>query len=230
MATDNGTGETWRARRGHDDLVIAVSMAGLYLENPGPNMGIWELCRRQAGAPLENYCVAVDFGQSVDNCAICVMSRSSAPAPEPAAVEPVEQPTGGIVDLPARIQQPVSAAPPPALGSPEWHHQVAEGQKAILRRQGFSSSGPLKATRLFLRVPRRRKAVPGRSDPLVDAAAEAFDPTMIALRRRGPRQYSGPTARLGWFAFIEPHLRRRLTTGPARRPGTNPGFPSVTQA
>ena len=81
MATDSGTGETWRARRGHDDLVISVSMAGLYLENPGPNMGFWELCRRQAGAPLENYCVAVDFGQSVDNCAICVMSRSSAPAP-----------------------------------------------------------------------------------------------------------------------------------------------------
>jgi len=81
MATDSGTGETWRARRGHDDLVISVSMAGLYLENPGPNMGIWELYRRQAGAPLENYCVAVDFGQSVDNCAICVMSRSSAPAP-----------------------------------------------------------------------------------------------------------------------------------------------------
>jgi len=149
MATDSGTGETWRARRGHDDLVISVSMAGLYLENPGPNMGIWELYRRQAGAPLENYCVAVDFGQSVDNCAICVMSRSSAPAPEPAAVEPVEQPTGGIVDLPARVEQPVSTAPPPALGSPEWHHQVAEGQKAILRRQGCSASGPLKATPTF---------------------------------------------------------------------------------
>jgi len=28
MATDSGTGETWRARRGHDDLVISVSMAG----------------------------------------------------------------------------------------------------------------------------------------------------------------------------------------------------------
>ena len=30
MATDSGSGETWRARRGHDDLVIAVSMAGFY--------------------------------------------------------------------------------------------------------------------------------------------------------------------------------------------------------
>jgi hypothetical protein len=111
------------------DLVIAVSMAVWYLENPGPNMGLWEYYRRRAGAPLENYCVAVDFGQSVDNCAICVMSRSS--APETGAVEPVEPPE--------------SPAPPPAVGSPEWRHQVAEGQKALLRAQGFGSSGPLKA-------------------------------------------------------------------------------------
>src|SRR5262244_969355 len=125
MATDGGTGETWRARRGHDDLVSAVSMAVLYLENPGPNMGIWELYRRWAGAPLENYCVAVDFGQSVDNCAICVMSRSSALAPETGAAEPAEPPRDGdIVELPTPIEQPGSTAPPPALGSPEWHHQV----------------------------------------------------------------------------------------------------------
>ena len=149
MATDSGTGETWRARRGHDDLVIAVSMADWYLENPGPNMGLWEFYRRQAGVPLENYCVAVDFGQSVDNCAICVMSRSSAPVPETGAVEPVEPPRGGIVDLPTPIQQPESTAPPPALGSPEWQHEVAEGQKALLRAQGFSSSGPLKAIATF---------------------------------------------------------------------------------
>src|SRR6516164_4113464 len=146
MATDSGTGETWRARRGHDDLVIAVSMAVWYLENPGPNMGLWEFYRRRAGAPLENYCVAVDFGQSVDNCAICVMSRTSAPAPEPGA-EP--RTDGAIADLPAPIQQPASTAPPPKLGSAEWQHQIAEGQKALLRRQGFSSGGPLKATATF---------------------------------------------------------------------------------
>jgi hypothetical protein len=147
MATDSGTGETWRARRGHDDLAIAVSMAVWYLENPGPNMAIWELYRRDAGGPLENYCVAVDLGQSIDNCAICVMSRTSAPAPEPGAAEPVEPATGGaIVDLPAPIQQPESTAAPPDLASAEWQHQVAEGQKALLRRQGFSSGGPLKAT------------------------------------------------------------------------------------
>jgi hypothetical protein len=150
MATDSGSGETWRARRGHDDLVIAVSMAAWHLENPGPNMAILEFYRRRAGVPLENYCVAVDFGQSVDNCAICVMSRTSAPAPEPGAVEPVEPaPGGAIADLPAPIQQPESTAPPPDLASPEWQHEVAEGQKALLRRQGFSSGGPLKATPTF---------------------------------------------------------------------------------
>ena len=134
----------------HDDLVIAVSMPVWYLENPGPNMGIWELYRRWAGEPLENYCVAVDFGQSVDNCAICVMSRSSVPVPETGAVEPVKPPRSGAnVDLPTPIQQPGSTAPPPALGSPEWHHQVAEGQKALVRGQGSSSSGPLKAIATF---------------------------------------------------------------------------------
>ena len=50
MATDSGTGETWRARRGHDELVIAVSMAVWYLENPGPNMGLLDL--RAGGAWL----------------------------------------------------------------------------------------------------------------------------------------------------------------------------------
>ena len=150
MATDAGAGETWRARRGHDDLVIAVSMADWCLENPGPNMGLWEFYRRLAGVPLENYCVAVDFGQSVDNCAICVMSRSSAPEPETGAVEPVEPPE--------------STRPPPALGSPEWQHEVAEGQKALLRGQGFSSSGPLKAIATFPRVLPRRMAVRGRSN------------------------------------------------------------------
>jgi hypothetical protein len=113
-------------------------------------MRIWELYRRLTGAPLDNYCVAVDFGQSIDNCAICVMSRTSAPIPEPGAVEPVEPPTGGaIVALPAPIQQPESAAPPPDLGSPEWQHEVAEAQKAFVRRQGFSSSGPLKPIPTF---------------------------------------------------------------------------------
>ena len=120
-------------KKGHwqSERCTVCSHPKIYLENPGPNMGIWELYRRWAGAPLENYCVAVDFGHSVDNCAICVMSRSSAPVPETGAVEPVEPRE--------------STAPPPALGSPEWQHQVAEGQKALLRAQGFGSSGPLKA-------------------------------------------------------------------------------------
>ena len=112
MATDAGTGETWRARRGHDDLVIAVSMGGWYLENQGPNFASWEYFRRQAGVPLQSYCVAVDFGQSVDNCAICVMSRTSAPVLE-TGVELVKPPTGGaIVDLPNRYN---SLRAPPCL-------------------------------------------------------------------------------------------------------------------
>src|SRR6516165_9489193 len=61
-------------------------------------------------------------------------------------VELVKPPTGGaIVDLPTPIQQPESTALPPDLASPEWQHEVAEGQKALLRRQGFSYGGPLKA-------------------------------------------------------------------------------------
>src|ERR1700747_1089026 len=47
MATHSGTGETWRARRGHDDLVIAVSMGGWYLENQGLNFASWNFFRRQ---------------------------------------------------------------------------------------------------------------------------------------------------------------------------------------
>ena len=120
-------------------------------------VGIWELYRRWAGVPLENYCVAVDFGQNVDNCAICVMSRSSAPVPETGAVEPVEPPRGGdIVDLPTPTQHPGSTAPRPALGSPEWQHEVAEGQKALLRGQGFGSSGPLRAIATFPPSPTAR--------------------------------------------------------------------------
>ena len=88
-------------------------------------------------------------GESVDNCAICVMSRTSAPVLETGVGELVKPPTGGaIVDLPTPIQQPESTALPPNLASPEWHHEVAEGQKALLRRQGFSSGGPLKAIQI----------------------------------------------------------------------------------
>jgi len=45
-------------------------MAVWYLENQGPNFASCEYFRRQAGVPLQNYCVAVDFGQSVDNSVV----------------------------------------------------------------------------------------------------------------------------------------------------------------
>src|SRR6516162_3049723 len=69
--------------------------------------------------------------QSRDPTAIAVV-RQVDPPPEPGAVESAER-----------------TAPPPKLGSAEWQHQIAEGQKALLRRQGFSSGGPLKATATF---------------------------------------------------------------------------------
>jgi hypothetical protein len=53
------------ARHGAPD-----SMAVWYLENQGPNFASCEYFRRQAGVPLQNYCVAVDFGQSVDNSVV----------------------------------------------------------------------------------------------------------------------------------------------------------------
>ena len=36
----------------------------------------------------------------------------------------------------------MESALPPDLVSPEWEHEIAEGQKALVRGQGFSSSGP----------------------------------------------------------------------------------------
>ena len=223
MATDAGTGETWRARRGHDDLVIAVSMGGWYLENQGPNFASWEYFRRQAGVPLQSYCVAVDFGQSVDNCAICVMSRTSAPVLE-TGVELVKPPTGGaIVDLPTPIQQPESTASPPDLASPEWQHEVAEGQKALLRGQGFSSSGPLKAIATFPRVLPRRMAVRGRSNrsqgsgPQTARLGQMFRCAVEWSRERRPSRHQDHFACCGNVSFdvpiASPSLAREETRG-----------------
>jgi len=68
--------ETWAAARGHDDLVIAVAMAAWLLEGGNaPGWNIAEYYRRAAGAAPETFCLAVDFGQSIDPCAICAMGR-----------------------------------------------------------------------------------------------------------------------------------------------------------
>ena len=125
---------TFNARSGkHDDLVLALAIA--VWRAYGGGMGSWEgfqTLRRvmdgTAGEPC--YYVGVDLGQSRDPTAIAVVRQ----VPEPGAVA---------------IQQPASTAPAPHLGSAEWQHQIAEGQKALLRRQGFSSGGPLKATATF---------------------------------------------------------------------------------
>ena len=127
---------TFNARSGkHDDLVLALAIA--VWRAHGGGMSCWEHFEtvRQLGlgakASEPRYYVGVDLGQSRDPTAIAVV-RQVDPPPEPGAVESAER-----------------TAPPPKLGSAEWQHQIAEGQKALLRRQGFSSGGPLKATATF---------------------------------------------------------------------------------
>jgi hypothetical protein len=71
-----GGRETWAAARGHDDLVIATAMAVWFLEGRNsPGFGLFESVRLAAGGAPETFCLAVDFGQSVDPCAICAMAR-----------------------------------------------------------------------------------------------------------------------------------------------------------
>lgn len=143
MATDSGAGETWRARRGHDDLAIAVSMAVWHLENPGPNMVIGNFI----GAwPARRLMIIVSPSISVR--ASTTVPSASCPVPRrryqsPAPSNPWNH------RRPAPIQQPESTAPPPDLASPEWQHEIAEAQKAFVRRHGFSSTGPLKPTPTF---------------------------------------------------------------------------------
>src|SRR6516165_7930491 len=126
---------TFNARSGkHDDLVLALAIAVWRAHGGGmPSRGHFETVRQLglgAKASEPRYYVGVDLGQSRDPTAIAVVRQ----VPEPGAVA---------------IQQPASTAPAPHLGSAEWQHQIAEGQKALLRRQGFSSGGPLKATATF---------------------------------------------------------------------------------
>jgi hypothetical protein len=71
-----GGRETWAAARGHDDLVIATAMSCWFLEGRNsPGFGLFESVRLAAGGAPETFCLAVDFGQSVDPCAICAMAR-----------------------------------------------------------------------------------------------------------------------------------------------------------
>jgi hypothetical protein len=45
-------------------------------------MNIFDLYRRRSGGSSETYCVGVDFGQSIDPCAICGMVRLDLPDPQ----------------------------------------------------------------------------------------------------------------------------------------------------
>ena len=155
---------TFNARSGkHDDLVLALAIAVWRAHGGGmPSRGHFETVRQLglgAKASEPRYYVGVDLGQSRDPTAIAVV-RQVDPPPEPGAVEAAELGTDeAIAHLPAPI--PASTAPPPKLGSAEWQHQIAEGQKALLRRQGFSYGGPLKA----IPIPPSSPATSGGSRP-----------------------------------------------------------------
>jgi hypothetical protein len=78
--------ETWNAAPGsHDDLIIAMSLCGWWLQSGGANgHGLYQFYREQAtGIIAEEFAIGVDVGQATDPSAICVMSKLPAvPDPE----------------------------------------------------------------------------------------------------------------------------------------------------
>ena len=149
---------TANARQGaHDDIILAAALAIWRLGGGGmASWGLYEVYRQQAataaGADAERLVIGLDLGQKGDHTALVVARRLVLFPDEFAAMEPgPKQPMGGgIVDLPNPVAHPESTAPPPDTASPEWQHAVAEGQKALVRNEGFGSGGPLKATATFM--------------------------------------------------------------------------------
>jgi hypothetical protein len=84
---------------------------------------------------------------------------------------------GGIVDLPAPIQQPESTAAAPDTNSSSWQDEVAEGVKKLVRQRGFSTGGPLPARAL---VESRRRA---GLKPLIPTSPRAKACAIFARRR-----------------------------------------------
>lgn len=148
---------TANARQGaHDDIILAAALAIWRLAGGGmPSWGLYEVYRQQAaalaGADAEKLVIGLDLGQKGDFSALVVARRLVLFPDEFAAMEPgAKQPMGGgIIDLPNPISHPDSTAAPPDIATPEWQHQVAEGVKAAVRDEGFSTGGPLKATATF---------------------------------------------------------------------------------
>ena len=133
--------ETWAASRGHDDLVIATAMAAWVLKGSGqPGANMYEYARRLAGAmPRDTFCLAVDFGQSVDPCALVAMSKTAFPD-EAESFEPVP---------PMQPESTVSGEG--YVGSEQWALDLDTEQKRAV--VGSSPSGPLATG--FVAAPRQ---------------------------------------------------------------------------
>jgi hypothetical protein len=135
--------ETWAASRGHDDLVIATAMAVWYLEGSGaPGANLFELYRRAAGAAPSTYVLAVDFGQSVDPCAIAAVARIPAPAGDEEKFATVE---AGIRSEPHAAGNPESEVDDTGyVGSEQWFRDRDTAQKSAV--DGASLTGPLRVS------------------------------------------------------------------------------------
>jgi hypothetical protein len=177
MATDAGTGETWRARRGHDDLVIAVSMAGWYLENPGPNMGLWEFIGARPACRLR-----IIVSRSILVRASTTVPSASCPAPR------------------RRYQRPAPSNPWNHLRAPP-HHRLWDRRNGSMRslrvkRRCCALKGSVPAGRSrrsrFPRVLPRRVAVRGRinrsqgSGPQTARSGQMFQRAVELSRERRP--------------------------------------------
>jgi hypothetical protein len=136
--------ETWNAASGsHDDLIIATALCSWYLQGgiggwgaPSPFLAAVAagLGARAAEMITETFCVGVDLGQSIDNTAICVMSKLPT-VPDPGRdgfCEKVEPEVPGyFVELPAAVAPTTSH--PDVGGGPIEHVNGPHAQLEFAR-------------------------------------------------------------------------------------------------
>jgi hypothetical protein len=131
---------TFNARSGkHDDLVLALAIATWSACGGGmASAGAFELARQQAlgiAANEPRYFVGLDLGQAHDPTAIAIVRKVD--VADPAAAVSVENFT--------QVQQPESTALPPDFSSQAYRDELAEGMKALVRRdprlRGARTSG-----------------------------------------------------------------------------------------
>jgi len=124
--------ETWNAASGsHDDLIIATALCSWYLQGgtggwgaPSPFLAALAagLGAKAAEMITETFCVGVDLGQSIDNTAICVMSKLPA-VPDPGRdgfYEKVEPEVSG--DTVERPETVAPTTPHPEVGGGPIEH------------------------------------------------------------------------------------------------------------